>query len=232
MKAVDAALGGAGPLHLLHQEHAPNVEERGQGLHHGDDGGGGGEARAETARGVEDEGVGEDRRVIIRECIGEELLAVAVLGNGEGALHELTKLVVEVYGLVHLVGGEELEDREPQLKSGLIASEDHVSDVFVDAGVKGVEHRVVIRSPGSVSRVGGEGAIDVADQARATQSGAHVDGPLGVVAGGEVEYDRGDVVRRTPQRNNARGGGDECATHGVEGGSRNVMVAAEEGRRR
>jgi hypothetical protein len=63
-----------------------------QGLGHGDDRGGGGEVWAEPSEGVEDKRAIEDGRVVLSECVGEMLLAMAVVGDRGGALKEYENL--------------------------------------------------------------------------------------------------------------------------------------------
>ena len=151
-------------LHLFHEEHAPSTDEGWQGIGHGDDGGSGGKPRPETTQSVEDEGAGRHGRVVVGEGIGELLLAAAILSDRGRALDELAKLVVEVDRLAGLVGGEELEESEPELARRLVAGEHHVGDVLVDACVEEVEDGVVVGCPGCISGRGGGGAVDVADE--------------------------------------------------------------------
>jgi hypothetical protein len=194
----EGGVGGVGGrislLHLLHEKHAPSPEEGGQGVRHGDDGGGRGDPRTEAAEGVEDEGVGRDGRVIVGERVHELLLTVAVLSDGGGALDQLKEVIVEVDGFVGLVGGEELVDGEPQLAPSLVTREDHVGDILVDGGVEKIEDGVVLDSPSIIGQCGGDSTINVADETRPTEGGLPVDGPLGVVGGVEREDDRGDMA--------------------------------------
>jgi hypothetical protein len=125
--------------------------------------------------------VGGHRRVVVGEGVHKLLLAVAVLGDGGGALDQLTKVVVEVHGFAGLVGREDLVDGEPQLAHSLIMGEDHVGDVLVDGGMKEVEDGVVLGRPCGIGRRGSGGAVDVADETCPPERGLHVDRPLGVV---------------------------------------------------
>jgi hypothetical protein len=53
--------------------------------------------------------------------------------DGRGPLQELAKVVVEVDRLVGLVHGEEVAGGDLELQSSLVASEDHVGDIFAMA---------------------------------------------------------------------------------------------------
>jgi hypothetical protein len=61
-------------------------------------------------------------------------------------------------------------------------------DVFVNVCVEEVEHHVVF-GPDNVGLVGGDGAVNVAEKTRPTESNAHVDAPLRVVGGVKREDD-------------------------------------------
>ena len=92
---------------------------------------------------VEDERQIRDGRVIVSEGIGEVLLTAVVTVERRGSLHKLAEVVVEVDHHAGLVGGEELTDGEPELACGLVPSEHHVGDIFVDASMEDVEDGVV-----------------------------------------------------------------------------------------
>jgi hypothetical protein len=89
----------------------------------------------------------------------------------------------------------------------LVASEDHVGDIFVDGSEEDVEDRVVGGLPSRVGRSSGDGAVDVVEVAHTTEGGLHVDRPLGVVANGEGEDDGADVTGCTTQGDGASGKG-------------------------
>jgi hypothetical protein len=90
-----------------------------------------------------------------------------------------------------------------------------ISDIFVERGMEDVEDGVVGGLPRHIGQGDGDGVIDVAEVARATEGRLHVDRPLGVVVNGEEEDDEADVAWCTIEGDQA--GGKSAGLRGDDG---------------
>jgi hypothetical protein len=158
--------------------------------------------------GVEDEHTVGDGEVVLGKasirCFWRRQYSKIMEAPWRSCRNSLSRWIA----LLALLAEKRSRAREPEFSGGLITRQDHVGDVLVDGGMEDVENGVVRGGLGG-GGLGFDGCtVEVANESSATKGGLHVDGPLGVVPGGEGEDDGSSVTWGTGRKEGTGGGRD------------------------
>lgn len=125
-------------------------------------------------------------------------------------MDEVVKLRNQGDGAAILVLGEESLGGSPELTRGFLIFLKKIENVVGHEAIEGGEHRIVVLHPGGIVGGGKRGAVDVIEQAMATEKSAGVLAPLREVVSLEIENDGRRRVGRCSERGS--GGHSRCGS--------------------